>query len=361
MERRQQEVDFGLEGGETFEPREVAIAEVDTSKPYVMTVLGPIQPDELGVCLPHEHVLCNPHSVSNVDPDYRLDDRLAMQAELEAWSQVGGASIVDASTPDYGRDPTGLHWLAQRSPVHLIMVSGRHKALHSERFSASMSSEELRDEFVREFRVGVGPAAIRPGVIKFGTSLNAICPIEERAAIAAAHAAQLTGLPITTHTEAGTMAIEHLDLIEREGLPLRRVILGHLDRNMDHGYLRELLVRGAWVSFDPIGTSQYGPDRLKAAMLARLIRDGYGEQLLISMDLARKSHFPVFGGGPGWAYILQRFTLALLNAGLHATDVRQLMVTNPMFALSVEPIPSPLTGKVARGTSPSPPDSLVRD
>ena len=361
MERRHHEMDFGLEGGETFEPREVVFGEVDTSKPYVMTVLGPIQPDELGVCLPHEHVLCDPQAVSEVESDCRLDDRLAMQAELDAWSQVGGASIVDASTPDYGRDATGLHWLALRSPTHLIMVSGRHRALHSERFGPSLSCEELRDEIVREFRGGVGPDAIRPGLIKFGTSLHTIYPIEERAAIAAAQAARMTGLPITTHTEAGTMATEQLDLIERAGLSPRRVILGHLDGSMDYGYFREVLERGAWVSFDQIGKASNGSDGTKADMLARLINDGYGGRLLISMDLARKSHFPVFGGGPGWTHMLQRFTLTLLDAGLDANVVRQLMVTNPMVALSIDPSPSASADDTAAGRSQLVPGTHVRD
>ena len=344
MDTRRSESDFGLSEGECYEPEIADRGEVDTSKPYVMTVLGSVVPEELGVCLPHEHLLCDPIAVTAMDQDYRLENRHAMLAELEAWVQVGGGAVVDASTPDYGRDVSGLHWLALRSPAHIIMVAGRHKALHSEWYGETSSYQVLCEEYVREFRTGSGSEFVRPGVIKFGTSLNAIHPTEERAAIAAAHAAQLTGLPITTHTEAGTMAVEQLDLMEREGVPADRVILGHLDRLLDHSYLRELLSRGVWISFDHIGKAHFGSDYAKAEMLARLVAEGFGRQLLISMDLARKSLFPVFGGSPGWSHILQRFTLTLLDAGLQGTDVRQLMVTNPSRALSVVPATSRVDG-----------------
>lgn len=335
MNRSRDDADFGLAPNETFEPTETGAEGFDLSKPHVMTVLGPVDPAELGVCLPHEHLLCNPVAVTVAEPDYRLDDRHAMLAELEAWNHVGGGTVVDASTRDYGRDVAGLHWLALRSPVHIVMVTGRHNALHSERISKAVTAQQLRDEIVREFLEGVGPAGVRPGLIKLGTSLGTIKPIEAMAAIAAAEASLLTGLPVTTHTEAGTMAVEQLDLLEREGLPVSRVILGHLDRRLDEGYLRELLARGAWVSFDQIGKSYYGPDEPKAALLARLMGDGYGGQLLLSMDLARKSLFPAYGGGPGWPYMLERFTLLLLDADLSANDVRRLMVANPQAALTV--------------------------
>lgn len=331
--------DYGLAPGEAFEPADEVVERepVDPTRPYIMTVLGPIQPDELGVCLPHEHLLCDPVAVTESDPDYRLDDPHATLAELEDFYSAGGRAIVDCSTKDYGRDPDGLYWLAQRAPVHIVMVTGRHKALHAERLSADQSVDALTAEIVDEIRRGAGQHHIKPGVIKLGTSENTILPVEEKAARAAARAHKQTGLPITTHTEAGTIADKQLDLLAEEGVAADRVILGHLDRNPDPGYLRALLDRGAWISFDQIGKAYYGPDQPKARMLATLVADGYQNQLLISMDLARKSLLRAYGGAPGWVYMIERFALMLMDEGLSAAQVHALLTANPARALSTIP------------------------
>lgn len=332
--------DYGLAPGEAFEPDESTGAQeaLDINQPHVMTVLGPIVPDELGVCLVHEHLLCDPVAVTASDPDYRLDDPHATLAELEDFHNVGGRAIVDCSTRDYGRDPDGLYWLAQRAPVHIVMVTGRHKALHAERVSAGQSVEELTAETVAEIRAGTGRHRVRPGVIKIGSSENEIRPVEETAIRAAAQAHRETGLSITTHTEAGTIADKQLDLLSAHGVAADRVILGHLDRRMDHGYLRSLLDRGAFVSFDQIGKPYYGPDEPKARMIATLIGEGYQDQLLLSMDLARKSLLRAYGGSPGWVYMIERFALMLMDEGLSAPQVRALLAANPARALAIIPV-----------------------
>ncbi len=337
MQRVHRDADFGLRPGESYEPEELVEEEFDPSAPHVMTVLGPVTPDALGVCLPHAHLLCDPGALVERDSDYRLDDRHAMLAELERWAQAGGGTVVDTSTPDYGRDAEGLRWLALRTPIHIIMAAGRHNAQHAERFHCGDTVDDLREEIAREVAHGVGPSGVRPGLIMFGTTLDRIVPSEDIAARAAAQASLETGLPITTHTEAGTMATEQLDVLEREGISPARVILGHLDRRLDPEYLRELLARGVWVSFDQIGTPTYGPDEPKAELLTELVRDGYGGQLLVSLDLDRRSLLPAYGGSPGWTHLLDRFVLLLMEVGMSALDVRRLLVENPATALTVFP------------------------
>src|SRR5690606_1098661 len=74
--RSYEDTDYGLEAGESFEPEDAWDVEtgVSTDGPHVMTLLGPIDSIELGVCLHHVHLLCDPVAVSKDDPDYRLDD-----------------------------------------------------------------------------------------------------------------------------------------------------------------------------------------------------------------------------------------------------------------------------------------------
>ncbi|MGI8485175.1 MAG: phosphotriesterase family protein [Thermomicrobiales bacterium] len=331
-----EDTDYGLEPGESFEPEDVDEDDlIDLSLPHIMTVLGPISPEELGVCLHHEHVLCDPIAVTQHEPDYRLDNLTNAQIDLEAYLTVGGRGIVDCSPRDYGRDIDGLLLLAQRVPAHIIAVTGRHKDLHASRMANALDIDALGAEYTAELQSGAGELRARPGVIKFGTSLDEITPVEEAAVRAAARASIATGTPITTHTEAGTQALQQLELLGEEGVDPGRVIIGHLDRKLEWDYLVEVLQTGAFVSFDQIGKPQYGVDEDKAAMIVRLAEAGFGEQLLISQDFARKSLLMSYGGSPGPTYLMEQFTLMLMEAGASALFVRTLLVDNVARALTI--------------------------
>ena len=336
--RSYEDTDYGLEPGESFEPDDDDIDDlIDLSLPHVMTVLGPILPAELGVCLHHEHLLCDPIAVTQQEPDYRLDNPTNAQIDLEAYLTVGGRGIVDCSPMDYGRDIDGLVLLAQRVPAHIVAVTGRHKDLHASRMPNSLDIDALVEEYVSELQTGAGELGARPGAIKFGTSLDEITPVEEAAIRAAARASIATGASITTHTEAGTQALQQLELLAEEGIDPGRVIIGHLDRTLEWDYLVQVLQTGAFASFDQIGKPQYGADEDKATMIVRLAEAGFGEQLLISQDFARKSLLMSYGGSPGLTYLMEQFTLMLMEAGAPALFVRTLLVENVARALTVHP------------------------
>lgn len=328
------EEDFGLVQGETFEPPAAEVA-FDLSCPHVMTVLGPVEPEALGVTLHHEHVICDPLAVAKDDPDTVLDDPHASLAELEDFHAAGGGALVDMSTADYGRDAVALAWIAARAAVHIIAVTGHHKHLHAAPHLGSTTLDEDAARGIKEITMGIDETGVRAGVVKAGTSLNEITPVEQTALRAAARVHLATGVPISTHCELGTMALEQIEIIQGEGVDPRRVILGHIDRNPDDDYIRHVLDTGAFVSFDQVGKVAYGPDERRAALVKMAFDAGHGDQVLVSQDLARKSLLRAYGGGPGWVYMLERFTLLLMDVGLDAAAVRRLLVDNPQRALTV--------------------------
>lgn len=101
--------------------------------------------------------------------------------------------------------------------------------------------------------------------------------------------------------------------------------------------LRDVLATGATIGFDQLGKPRYGPDEPKAAAIASLIADGYVGQILLSHDIARRSLRPAYGGSPGITYLLDRFVLMLLDAGVSGVDVRRMLVENPARALTIRP------------------------
>jgi phosphotriesterase-related protein len=325
--------DFGLEPGERFEPSEEDEA-FDLAWPHVMTALGPVDPDVLGFTLPHEHIIAKPPGVA--DPDLVLDDIGNAIAELEGYALTGGRAIVDMTTADYGRDVVEILWVAQRVPVHLVLATGHHKQQHAAPLLGEQSTEEIAARNIRELTEGIDGTSARAGVIKAGTSLNEITALEERVLRAAARAHLATGASISTHTERGTMSLEQLAILRDEGVDPSRVIVGHLDFALDEPYLRRILETGAFVSFDQWSKTIYAPDEARAAMVNRLVDAGYAEQLLISGDLARKSYWLSYGGGPGFVYFLEQVPLVLMEAGLSAPTVRQVLVENPARALTIQ-------------------------
>jgi 5-phospho-D-xylono-1,4-lactonase len=327
--------DFGLQPGETFEPAGESDEAFDLSRPHVMTVLGPIDPGALGFCLHHEHVICKPLDVGAADPDLLLDDPAVAVRELESFHAAGGRAIVDMTPADYGRDIAEITWVAQHSPAHVIVITGHHKHKHAAPYVGEETADEIAARNIRELTEGIDGTGVRAGVIKAGTSTNEITPVEKRVLRAAARAHRATGAPISTHTDRGTMALEQIAIFREEGVDPARVVIGHLDFALDERYLRSILETGAFVSFDQWSKTKYAPDETRAAMVKTLVDAGHASQLLLSGDLARKSYWLGYGGGPGFVYFLDRVPLLLMEAGLDAPAVRRLFVDNPARALTI--------------------------
>ncbi|MFL5761251.1 MAG: phosphotriesterase [Thermomicrobiales bacterium] len=333
-ERVGQTHDYGLDPAERFEPEDVEET-FDLGRPHIMTALGPIAPGELGFTLHHEHVFARVPALAEEDPDLVLDDAEAALAELELFYGAGGRAIVDMSPADYGRDIAAISQIAAYSPVKIVLVTGHHKHVHAAPYLGDDSINQIAARAIRDLTEGIDGTSTKAGVIKAGTGLNEITPVEERVLRAAARSHLATGAPISTHTERGTMALEQIAILLEESVDPTRVILGHMDHRLDEPYLRSVLATGAYVSLDQFSKTQYGPDESRAAMAKTFVDAGYVDQLLISGDLARKSKLRAFGGDPGLTYFLDRAPLILMDAGLDAATVHRLFVDNPARALTI--------------------------
>ena len=131
------------------------------------------------------------------------------------------------------------------------------------------------------------------------------------------------------------MALEQVQLFGDLGVHPSHIIIGHLDRKLEWAYLHDIAQTGVFLGFDQISKEKYYPDRLRIEMILRLIGHGFGKQILLSGDLARRSYWPSWGGGPGFTYILWRFIPWLREAGASASHIEDLLINNPARALSV--------------------------
>lgn len=297
----------------------------------VQTVSGAIPADQLGLTLCHEHVLWHlPDSMANEDPDLGLGSIPAAVAELRYFKSLGGNALVEMTTEEIGRSPLELSQISQATAVHIIAVTGHHKDKFSAALLENQSVEQIAQRMIEEITIGIGDTGIRAGVIKAATSLNQATEIEQRVIRAAGIAHQKTGVPVSTHTEAGTYALQQADLLLRAGVSPHKLLIGHLDRNLPRETYFRLAQRGVYLGFDQIGKEQYWADDQRAVLIRDLIEAGFVRQILLSGDRARKSSWKVHNPQTlGLGHILLDFIARLKKLGLDDSTLSILLVKNP--------------------------------
>jgi predicted metal-dependent phosphotriesterase family hydrolase len=307
---------------------------------FIRTVLGDIDPSELGVTYAHEHLVIDGGRPVQMVPDFDLGDVGAMTAEVAEARALGLRSVVDAMPCDAGRSAEKLAELSTLTGLHIVAPTG----LHHDRYygpvhwSTRITVEELAELFVLDVTDGIdaydyaGPVvrrtAHRAGVLKVAGSDGGPSARDRRIFEAGAEAHRRTGVPILTHCESGTGGLEQIRTLSDLGVDPSHVALGHVDKIVDRGYHRELLATGAFVEYDqsfrwgdrPNGTLQ---------LIAWLTEDGLDDRVVLGMDAARRSYYHVYGGQPGLAWLLDGFSRQLAGAGLDESARERLFVTNP--------------------------------
>jgi phosphotriesterase-related protein len=116
-------------------------------------------------------------------------------------------------------------------------------------------SVELLDEmFRRDVEEGVAGSGVKAGIWKCTPDRAGLTPDVERAMRAIARVHRATGVPITTHSHAGThRGLEQQDVLESEGVDLARVVIGHSGHTTEVDYLEGIIARGSNLGMDRFG------------------------------------------------------------------------------------------------------------
>ncbi len=203
------------------------------------------------------------------------------------------------------------------------------------------TEDELAGLFAADVEDGIderdygGPlvrrTAFRAGLIKVGGSLGGPSERDRPIFRAAAAAHRRTGVPVHTHCEAGTGALEQVRLLVDAGVPARHISLCHVDKVVDRGYHRELLGSGAFAVYDQAFRWREA-DNGTLRLLEWMAEDGLLGQVMLGMDAARQGYYASFGGRPGLVYLLTEFSGAMAERGLDEEARRGLFVDNPARA-----------------------------
>jgi phosphotriesterase-related protein len=281
----------------------------------------------------HEHLFIDLCRVTR-DPDHWLNDYALTVNEVKHFSQAGGTTLVDVTNRDLGRNPLGLQRVATETGVNIVMGCGWYREPFYRQEIYEKRTDQVAEDMVREIEKGIDDTGVRPGIIgEIGCDRNFISPAEERSFRAAARAHKRTGLTITTHVVRCPAGLDQLDLLEEEGVDLRRVIIGHCCTYPDPAYHEAVARRGAFVEFDTIRSSAAWDIAARVEYVMLLVKKGYLKQVLLSQDVCMKSHLHAYGGN-GYDYVLKDFVPRLLRAGLSQEQIHILLAENPVVALT---------------------------
>ena len=329
---------------------------------HVQTVLGPIDPAELGWVLPHEHTAIALWHIPNRWDYWELRrDEPVIVEELAAFRAAGGGTLVDLTLDGVGRDPEWLAGIARGDrPAHrhgLRLVS-RRPTTRPRRSIDRRSVDALADDH-RPRRDGRRRGDRDPaGIIgEIGTDKPWLSAQEERVHRAAARAARRTGLAITTHAVQSTVGLDQLDVFEAEGADLARVVIGHADSNPSLDYHLAIVERGATVEFDFLGMSFTPLERHGEGRIVDLLRElaGAGPRRADPAVAGRLPRQPAPALRRQRLHVPRRHVPARLRAaGVSDDEIRTITVDNPRRLLTIAEPPAP-----AAAAPPEPQPSRV--
>jgi 5-phospho-D-xylono-1,4-lactonase len=309
----------------------------------VRTVLGDVPPSRLGVCDAHDHLFM----ASAQLPGQELADLEAAVAELRAFRELGGQTVVHWTPYGLGRRADLLAVAAQASGVTVVAATGLHQLAHyGDPAVPEAVLPRLGALFAEELTTGmrpdpgtegeVNPAGLLPraGLIKVAGAFHHLDRHARHTLYAAADAHHATGAPIGVHHELGTAAPEVAGLLcDTLKVPPGKVILGHLNRLPDLYVQRQAADSGAFLQFDGPSRANHATDWRLHDSLAELVRYGHEDQILIGGDTTNAAGLAATGGGPGLPYLL-RVLRPRLAAELGEDVAEKVFVTNPARALA---------------------------
>ena len=303
-----------------------------------MTVTGRVPATELGVTLPHEHLLVDFVPVAEQTGE-RYDPNEAFEVILPYLEQLvalGCQTLIDA-TPEYlGRDVRLLERLSRAADLHIVTNTGYYGAREDQHIPPHAEVEDARalaQRWVAEWRSGIAGTTVKPGFMKIGVDAAPLEPLDRKLVRAAAKAHLQTGLTIAAHTGPAEGAFEELEILAEEGVRPEAWIWVHAQNEQDEDAHVRAASLGGWVEFD--GVSAETAER-HADLVANMHDAGLLHRVLVSHDAGWYSVGEPGGGRfRSFDALFTEFIPALRERGFSNEEIDQLIVKNPASAFAM--------------------------
>ncbi len=360
----------------------------------IITVRGPIAPEELGLTSMHEHILYDgsiyrkrfldllpPQDLLQVKENDKvtleniyhhrqnfilswdgvsMHEEDVMLGELTDFKKSGGSAMIDLSVPGLRCNLPAIKRLSEKSGIHVIAATG----LYSEdswpdRFK-SMSVKEYEQYMNKEITVGIENTGIKAGHIKVAIEEG---PTEQGVKLlkAVAHVSQETGLSVSIH-HGVMISLDEIrkivSIVLEEGIDPGRTIMCHMQnsitcmdlktlvqdpgsRELTLDFNKEIMDKGFIAGHDCFGhdykLAMFGwlgsTEWQNLAAIYELCQQGYAGQLVLATDTYLKILIQRYGGG-GYCHLTTCILPLLKEVGVSEEQVDEMTIRNPARILA---------------------------
>jgi phosphotriesterase-related protein len=311
----------------------------------IHSVSGPLEAQQLGRVLMHEHVfildpdfLINYPELDGFDEARHVPDAIVRLNELKAG---GIDTIVDLTVLGIGRNIERIATVQAETDLQILVATGLYTfnevphVIHIRGLSYPGGAAALLTEmFVGDINEGIAGTGVRAAILKCATDAQGVTPDVELVLRAVARAQRATGVPISTHTHAlSKRGLEQQDVFESEGVDLSRVVIGHSGDTTDLAYLEEIMRRGSFIGMDRFGIDPILSFDDRVATVATLCERGHADQMVLSHDAACfidlspniRTHLP----NSHYLHITRDVIPALEKHGVTQGQIDQMLIANP--------------------------------
>ncbi|MBN1789486.1 MAG: phosphotriesterase [Bacteroidales bacterium] len=298
----------------------------------IMTVNGPINVEEMGTTLPHEHFLVDFIGADSTGYHrWNKDSVISKVLPYLLEAKQAGVKTIFECTPAYlGRDPELLQRLSRASGVNIVTNTGYYGALNNKALppdAFTESADKMSERWISEWQNGIESTLVKPGFIKIAVPRDSVLsPVHEKIVRAAARAHLKTGLIINAHTGPDAPAIAELKIIKEEGVDPSAFIWTHAQGGSRENQVN-LAQEGAWISLDNVMVDNIDP---YVDMLVNLKNHGLLHRVLISHDAG---WYDVISPDSltyrGYTALFTHLKPALFRNGFSKDDWQLLTVVNP--------------------------------
>jgi phosphotriesterase-related protein len=318
----------------------------------VQTVTGPVEADQLGTTLIHEHLRNSDEAVHDQWPSavqvkedhpYEVapgaDFEIAVR-EARAAVELGIKTIGEPTAMFLGRNVNFMRRVSEETGLQVIPCTGIYTYDYLPQFFVNRDPDQIADFFVSDIEQGIQGTDIKAAFIKCAADEPGVNENIEKVHRAAARASVRTGAPIMAHSRpASNTGPRQIEIFLEEGVDPSKIQIAHTGDTDDLGYIEGLLEKGVWIGLDRYGLEIFLPYEKRQATAKALLERGYADRMFLSADsVATTDWFPpnvieqllAAGAAKDWTIRLvpEKVLPELREAGMTEEQERTMMVDN---------------------------------
>lgn len=316
----------------------------------VETLRGPVDVNDLGPTLMHEHVfVLNPEHVQNYGEGAWWDEEQEVATAIEKLNSLaakGIKTIADPTVFGLGRYIPRLQMIASAVDLNIIVATGVYTYgdlpfAYRSRGPGTVFDmpEPMVADFTRDLTEGIGATGVKAAFLKCAVEYADMAPGVERVLRAAAQTQVETGAPLTVHTNShertGDVVVP---ILQEVGVDMTKVVIGHAGDSDDLDYLKRLADTGAVLGMDRFGIDAYATTDVRVDTIVALAERGYADRMVLSHDASCFIDWFVPDPNgmrdlvlPNWHYehISNDVLPMLLERGVTQAQIDLMLVENP--------------------------------